>query len=501
MEDGEGSAVKAGKIASLSLALAMTALSAVVWRGLPAIPWLEGVSPVLRLALLYGILGILFIALLMPFGIWIDRSIAELRRYIESAASSDSPVTFSGPPWLRPITRALAGAVDYFHQRERALRNQIGDLEIRHRVSEAERRQIEAVLHSLRDPVVVTDAFNEIVMANEAAASVLGFDLAEGLHHPIERVIRDRRLCQLISDTRETANFAERRHLEHELYAGLPESPPPETEKTVYDVTLTCVESHKHEVAGVVAILRDITREREISQLKSEFVSKASHELRTPVSSIRAGVEMLIDGEVSDEKSREEFYRTIQDETNRLGRLIDNMLNISRIEAGIVQIDRDEVDIKGLIGRAITALEPQAKDKEISLHAKLANVDLCVEGDADMLYQVVLNLLSNAIKYTPKGARVTVAADSDNLTRSVHVSVSDTGLGIPPDALPRLFEKFYRVENYKRVARGTGLGLSLCQHIVETLHHGQIGVESKLGMGSKFWFSIPMTYAGSEAAA
>ena len=103
--------MKAGKIASLSLALAMTALSAVVWRGLPAIPWLEGMSPVLRLALLYGILGILFIALLMPFGIWIDRSIADLRRYIESAASSDSPVTFSGPPWLRPITRALAGAV------------------------------------------------------------------------------------------------------------------------------------------------------------------------------------------------------------------------------------------------------------------------------------------------------------------------------------------------------------------------------------------------------
>ena len=106
--------MKAGKIASLSLALAMTALSAVVWRGLPAIPWLEGMSPVLRLALLYGILGFLFIALLMPFGIWLDRSIADLRRYIESAASSDPPVTFSGPPWLRPITRALAGAVDSF---------------------------------------------------------------------------------------------------------------------------------------------------------------------------------------------------------------------------------------------------------------------------------------------------------------------------------------------------------------------------------------------------
>ena len=118
-----------------------------------------------------------------------------------------------------------------------------------------------------------------------------------------------------------------------------------------------------------------------------------------------------------------------------------------------------------------------------------------------MLYQVFLNLMSNAVKYTPEGGRITVAADSDNLTRSVVASVSDTGLGIPPDALPKLFEKFFRVENYKRVAKGTGLGLSLCKHIVETVHHGQIGVESKLGMGSKFWFSIPMRYAGSRKAA
>jgi two-component system phosphate regulon sensor histidine kinase PhoR len=130
------------------------------------------------------------------------------------------------------------------------------------------------------------------------------------------------------------------------------------------------------------------------------------------------------------------------------------------------------------------------------LNTRLAAVDLCVEGDADMLYQVVLNLISNGVKYTPDGGRVTIGGDSDNLTRSILVTVSDTGLGIPPDSLPKLFDKFYRVENYKRVAKGTGLGLSLCKHIVETVHHGQIGVESKLGMGSKFWFSVPMRYAG-----
>jgi signal transduction histidine kinase len=118
-----------------------------------------------------------------------------------------------------------------------------------------------------------------------------------------------------------------------------------------------------------------------------------------------------------------------------------------------------------------------------------------------MLYQVIVNLLSNAIKYTPNGGRITVAADAENLTHSLHFSVSDTGLGIAPDQTEKVFDKFYRVENYRRVAHGTGLGLNLCRHIVETLHNGQIGVESELGMGSKFWISIPIGDCGAKAAA
>ena len=152
----------------------------------------------------------------------------------------------------------------------------------------------------------------------------------------------------------ETANFAERRHVEHEISVDTSDGGAGDTETRVFDVTLACVENHKHEVAGMVTILHDLTRVREISQMKSDFVSKASHELRTPLSSIRAYVEMLVDGEADDEDARQEFYKIIQNETDRLGRLIDNMLNISRIEAGIVQIERESVDIKALIERAST---------------------------------------------------------------------------------------------------------------------------------------------------
>ena len=132
------------------------------------------------------------------------------------------------------------------------------------------------------------------------------------------------------------------------------------------------------------------------------------------------------------------------------------------------------------------------------MHSDIAPVNLLVSGDQDMLQQVVVNLLSNAVKYTPEGGRITLTADSDNLARCVHVGVQDTGLGIPPDDMERVFEKFFRVENYKRVAKGTGLGLNLCRHIVETVHGGQIGLDSTLGMGSRFWFTVPMGKA--EAA-
>ncbi len=480
--------------------MVVTAVGTALSFGASEVAWLAHLSPAARMALMFGALAVACTTLLLPLGVVVDRIVGRLRDYLEASGTTEAqPPAFYGPKWVKPITGAFLGAVDQFRQRERALSNELREVEIRHRVSEAERRQTEAVLHSLRDGVLVTNAFGDLVIANEAAGSILGFDHGRALHQPLHQVVADQRLCQLIRDTSETANFAERRHVEHEVHVG--SGGGRSAEAKVFDVTLACVENHKHEVAGVVTILHDLTRVREISQMKSDFVSKASHELRTPLSSIRAYVEMLVDGEADDEESRQEFYRIIQNETDRLGRLIDNMLNISRIEAGIVQIERENVDVKALIARTLHTLEPQAREKSISLITKLSEVDLSVEGDGDMLYQVVLNLVSNAVKYTPDGGRVTVAADSDNLTRNVVFSVSDTGLGIPPDALPKLFDKFYRVENYKRVAKGTGLGLSLCKHIVETLHHGQIGVESELGMGSKFWVTIPMLYAGSQAAA
>ena len=493
--------MRAGKSASLILALIVSAVGVAVSFAATAVPWMASLAPPARFLLVGGALGLVTTALLLPLGAAIDRTVSRLRSYLEATGSSEGkPPVFYGSRWMRPISTAFTGAVDQFRARERALNNDLREMEIRCRVSEVERRQTEAVLHALRDAVLVTNAFGDIVVANESAGLILGFDPTEAIHRPLEEFVKDSRFCQLIRDTSETANFAERRHIEHEIEVAAPEGDAAPGKTRFFDVTLACIENHKHEVAGVVTIPHDLTRVREITQVESDLVPKASHARRPPLPPRRRALPTPLSARAGDEDSRQEFYRTMQDEAERLGRLIDNMLNISRIEAGIVQIERENVDFKLLIARAVDSLEPHAREKKISLITKLADVDLSVEGDSDMLYQVVLNLMSNAVKYTPDGGRVTIAADSDNLTRCVVFSVSDTGLGIPPDAMGHLFEKFYRVENYKRVAKGTGLGLNLCKHIVETLHHGQIGVESELGMGSKFWALIPMRYAGSQAA-
>lgn len=350
-------------------------------------------------------------------------------------------------------------------------------------IDRTRRRQAEAVFDVLRDAVIVIDQHGEVLHANAATSGLLRVSPEEASGKPMTDVILDHQLVSTIAAAR-SGLPAEGRLCEQELsFDGEPVS---------YEVHLQSVGSQEETLHAVVTVLRDLSHEREVARLKSDFVSKASHELRTPLSSISAYIEMLVDGDATDEEARQEFYKVISTETDRLRRLIDNLLNISRIEAGLMHIDRDKVNVGELVERAVRNLSPQAKEKELEIHSQLAQVDLTVTGDGDMLYQVIVNLLSNAIKYTPQGGRIKVIADSDHLTRSLHLSVSDTGLGIGPEETEKVFDKFYRVENYRRIAHGTGLGLNLCRHIVETLHGGQIGLESTLGMGSRFWFTVPM---------
>ena len=373
-----------------------------------------------------------------------------------------------------------------------AARNEGETARIHGCIDRTRRRQAEAVFDVLRDAVIVVDAHGEILHANAAASGLLNVTPEEAAGKVMTDVVNDHQLASTISAARNGLP-TEGRLCEQELFFN--------SEPVSYEVHLQSVGGHEEPMHAVVTVLRDLSREREVARLKSDFVSKASHELRTPLSSISAYIEMLVDGDAEDEDARQEFYKVISTETDRLRRLIDNLLNISRIEAGLMHIEREQVQIGELVERAVQSMMHQAKENNLDIHTKLAQVDLTITGDSDMLYQVIVNLLSNAIKYTPQGGRITVAADADHLTRSLHLSVADTGLGIAPDETEKVFDKFYRVENYRRIANGTGLGLNLCRHIVETLHNGQIGLDSTLGMGSRFWFTIPMQERTGRVAA
>ena len=388
----------------------------------------------------------------------------------------------------RDVLPLVLATNDLVAQAERTVNDALlkaKELEIQLKVATAERQHAEAIIYSISDAVLVTDPFDDLVLANESAARTFGFDLARATRAPVEQVLGDEKVIGLIREMRQSNSAQGRRIVEHTVKTA-------QGDRT-FKITLSGVaDKASANPAGVVAVLHDMTKEKEVAEMKNDFVSNVSHELRTPLASIKAYIEMLIDGEADDEKTKREFYEVIQNESNRLSRLIDNILNISRIESGLVKINKQPQSLTVIVKEALEVIAPQARGKGITINEQLTPVFYQTIADRDMLYQAVLNLLSNAVKYTPENGVITVQTDVDESKKRVFARISDTGVGIPPKDLPFVFDKFYRVEANSRMAKGTGLGLSLVKHIVETVHHGRMFVESTQGKGSTFGFELDL---------
>ncbi|MCC6422655.1 MAG: PAS domain-containing protein [Phycisphaerales bacterium] len=445
-------------------------------------------SPSRTISLRAGVLGI--ILLTSAAGVaWFSASsmqkgCRELRRQLDRVLNRQQLLIDCPHPDLRPLVSTINHALEAVQNTIKTAGIKTKELEIQLKVATAERQHAEAIIYSISDAVLVTDRFDELMLANDAAARTFDFDLNRAQRSPIDQVLHDPRIIEMVRDMRQSDSKSGRRIVEHRLNT-------PTGERT-FKVTLSTVADQSEPDCGVVAVLHDMTKEKEVAQMKNDFVSNVSHELRTPLASIRAYIEMLIDGEAEDEKTKTEFYDIIQNEANRLGRLIDNILNISRIESGLVKIDKQPQSLMVIVKDAIEVIAPQAALKNIKLEEKLGSMIYQTMADKDMLYQAVLNLLSNAVKYTPDGGTITVQTEVDVAKHAVVTKISDSGVGIPPKDLPYVFDKFYRAEANNRMAKGTGLGLSLVKHIIEAVHQGRIIAESEVGKGSTFGFELEL---------
>ena len=239
---------------------------------------------------------------------------------------------------------------------------------------------------------------------------------------------------------------------------------------------------------GVMIFLQDITDEKRVEAVKKDFVANVSHELRTPLASIKGYAETLLSGGMDDKKALREFLKIIDKHATRMSLLIDDLLTLSRLESHQTALLLERVDLTELVRSATEGLKKQAKDKGITLEMDLRKGLPDAVGDRKSLEQVMVNLLDNAIKYTQQGGRVGVSASVRS--GEIKVDVRDTGIGIPKADIPRIFERFYRVDKARsREVGGTGLGLAIVKHIIQGLN-GNVRVQSEQGKGSTFSFTL-----------
>ena len=249
--------------------------------------------------------------------------------------------------------------------------------------------------------------------------------------------------------------------------------------------------NQKHDLRGAVLVFHDVTEFKRLEQMRKDFVANVSHELRTPITSIKGFAETMLEDEL-DKQLEQHFLSIIHKESHRLQLLIQDLLDLSKLEKADFHLNYQTIHVDHLIRESVEMAKVQAKEKSIALTIA-GEKELVLSADYDRLKQVILNHIYNAINYTPNGGKVTVAAY--NSSGYVKIEVSDTGMGIAPEALPRIFERFYRVDKARsRNTGGTGLGLSITKHIVEA-HDGQIFVDSVVGQGSTFTIMLPKEQA------
>ncbi|MCY4612997.1 MAG: ATP-binding protein [Nitrospira sp.] len=415
--------------------------------------------------------GLVVAVLGFPFGVWLGRRLLQpvheidirAERLLQGWREQDKPIDEDELSGLRK-------ALDYITAYPRT----------RVEVLESERAKGTAILDNMIEGVIALDGQGYVMLMNPAARRILDVAQDQGERRTLLEVVRDKGLADWVEmcQALDTAEPCKR-----EIESHLPSLRIIEVNAMPMPMPLSS------ERRGFLLVLHDITELRRLEKVRAEFVANVSHELRTPLTAIKGYLETVLDETKLESDTHRRFLEVANSHAERMGRLIDDLLNLSDIETGKVVLDPTPISLGAFVQDVSAMFEKDAAKKDVKLVNRIPP-DLCVQADRDRLSQILVNLVDNAVKYTPKGGTVSLLAAKMDI-RQIRITVRDTGQGIPPNDLSRITERFYRVDKARaRVEGGTGLGLAIVKHLVQ-LHGGTLHIESEYGKGTTIEVLLP----------
>ncbi|MCD9025914.1 two-component system histidine kinase PnpS [Cohnella silvisoli] len=426
------------------------------------------------LALIFGLFLLFAIAAIISYRVAL--SVTRPLERMTSAAKRMANMDYA--------IRVPEGGRDEVGELARALNAMAGSLQ--EQLSEIRQNgtRLQSVLDNMTSGVVMIAHDGRITLYNRQAELLLGSTLRERVGRSYTEIRQHFELVGLIREGLENPV-----PLHEELTVYYPE-------ERLLEINIVPMRLSGDEEPGLLLVVQDVTAIRRLERMRSEFVANVSHELKTPVAAVKGFAETLLSGAMNDPETARSFLTIIQDESERLNRLIGDILELSKIESRRSPLQFSPIDLPMFLARMTELLSAEAAKKEIVLDVQTEE-GLFLEADEDRLGQILMNLMQNGINYTPEGGKVKVRAEifttnDGEEEEMVRITVSDTGIGIPKKDIPRIFERFYRVDKARsRSSGGTGLGLSIVKHLAE-LHHGTIRVESTVGVGSQFILELPL---------
>jgi two-component system phosphate regulon sensor histidine kinase PhoR len=340
---------------------------------------------------------------------------------------------------------------------------------------EIKNQQLKAILESMVEGIIVTDKSGHIISLNPTVEKIFNILKQDAEGKLFLEIIRNNDIADIINYVLKNGKFKS-----CELSLVWPV-------ERYLEINATPIFGNGS-ISGCLLVIHDITEIRRLETMRRDFVANVSHELKTPLTSIKGFVETLLEGALDDKENNRNFLKIIQDHAERLNNLLEDLLSLSHLESKEIVLNKKNFTLRQQLEDVISGFKSQLKKKNIEIKNELS-ANIAVTADKDRIEHVFTNLLDNAIKFNKE--RGSIRIYSQEMSGGIKVIVEDSGVGIPEKDIPRIFERFYRVDKARsRELGGTGLGLSIVKHIVE-LHGGSVGVESTEGFGSKFWFILP----------